>query len=699
MLNLAVLREGRINRLVDADTLGSTHSLACRSVRGRIVARTNRRPAGIVQRLLLFVFLLLAALSSQAQAQRERRVALVVGNAVSADRKVQPSRDAALVALRLKRQGFDVVEATDADRAALGSALERFSREAAAADTALFYFSGRLMHRDSQNWLIPADAVIEGDWSIDFQAVPLDIAMNALARTSGQGARILMLDAYGSREDGTAGSGAFGGGFGRLPHRPGFLAGSVNNGVDPDGRGGALADAFLSIGDARGLDAPMLFALMRQEIEKASAGRLRLEASALLAKPFSFRPDEAYARFREELSRRQTERQRSFQAARRDSDDGRRQREEEQRRVLAMRAEEQRRRLDEERQKAEAERLAREKAEQDRLAKQKDEDDRRQAEARRLEGLRAAEALKLEQQRLAREQAEQERLAKQQEEARRQEALRTAEAQKLEQQRLAREQAEQERLAKQQEEARRQEALRTAEAQKLEQQRLAREQAEQERLAKQQEEARRQEALRTAEAQKLEQQRLAREQAERESAARDFDAPTPLAALPQNLPPAVVSPSDRPTVIRYIQGELRRLGCFDARDSGAYDNATREAVRDYREYSGLKREAAVPNDDVFLRELRERKDRVCPLECEDNEVLQDGRCIAIARPPRATPARVAPSRPPERPAVRQAAPAPVERARPAPQREAAPRPAPAPRAAAPAPAAPPRAPNLQGMSF
>jgi peptidoglycan hydrolase-like protein with peptidoglycan-binding domain len=627
MLNLAVLREGRINRLVDADTLGSTHSLACRSVRGRIVARTNRRPAGIVQRLLLFVFLLLAALSSQAQAQRERRVALVVGNAVSADRKVQPSRDAALVALRLKRQGFDVVEATDADRAALGSALERFSREAAAADTALFYFSGRLMHRDSQNWLIPADAVIEGDWSIDFQAVPLDIAMNALARTSGQGARILMLDAYGSREDGAAGSGAFGGGFGRLPHRPGFLAGSVNNGVDPDGRGGALADAFLSIGDARGLDAPMLFALMRQEIEKASAGRLRLEASALLAKPFSFRPDEAYARFREELSRRQTERQRSFQAARRDSDDGRRQREEEQRRVIAMRAEEQRRRLDEERQKAEAERLAREKAEQDRLAKQKDEDDRRQAEARRLEGLRAAEALKLEQQRLAREQAEQERLAKQQEEARRQEALRTAEAQKLEQ------------------------------------------------------------------------QRLAREQAERESAARDFDAPTPLAALPQNLPPAVVSPSDRPTVIRYIQGELRRLGCFDARDSGAYDNATREAVRDYREYSGLKREAAVPNDDVFLRELRERKDRVCPLECEDNEVLQDGRCIAIARPPRATPARVAPSRPPERPAVRQAAPAPVERARPAPQREAAPRPAPAPRAAAPAPAAPPRAPNLQGMSF
>ena len=73
-----------------------------------------------------------------------RQIALVVGIA-RYDRVAplkNPLRDAAAIADRLRDQGFDVIEAVDADRFALERARTRFLNEARGADLALFYFAG-----------------------------------------------------------------------------------------------------------------------------------------------------------------------------------------------------------------------------------------------------------------------------------------------------------------------------------------------------------------------------------------------------------------------------------------------------------------------------------------------------------------------------------------------------------------------------
>ena len=127
-------------------------------------------------------------------AQTAGRVALVVGNSAYAaiGTLPNPGNDAADMAAALRRSGFEVTTALDADRVELNDALRAFTRQSAGADVSLVFYAGHGIEMDGVNYLVPVDARLERDTDVRFEAVELDYV---LAATVGAGLRVVILDA------------------------------------------------------------------------------------------------------------------------------------------------------------------------------------------------------------------------------------------------------------------------------------------------------------------------------------------------------------------------------------------------------------------------------------------------------------------------------------------------------------------------
>ncbi|MGE0768504.1 MAG: caspase domain-containing protein [Hyphomicrobiaceae bacterium] len=138
----------------------------------------------------------LALLCLASGAAAARQVALVVG--IQRYEKVvqlkNPLRDAAAVADRLRDQGFDVIEAFDADRFALDRARTRFLTEARGADLALFYFAGHGIQLFDRNVLLVRDA--DPDRADTIPALGLDLTqLMAELRAAGPVRTAFLIDA------------------------------------------------------------------------------------------------------------------------------------------------------------------------------------------------------------------------------------------------------------------------------------------------------------------------------------------------------------------------------------------------------------------------------------------------------------------------------------------------------------------------
>jgi uncharacterized caspase-like protein len=124
-----------------------------------------------------------------------KRAALLVGNAAYriAGVLANPLNDVELVALALRRASFDVVEVKpNLGIAEFRQTLRRFQTEADGADMALMYFAGHGVEAKGANWLIPVDAELNLDRDLEYEAIRLDLALEAIA---GAKRRVLILDA------------------------------------------------------------------------------------------------------------------------------------------------------------------------------------------------------------------------------------------------------------------------------------------------------------------------------------------------------------------------------------------------------------------------------------------------------------------------------------------------------------------------
>jgi TPR repeat protein len=135
------------------------------------------------------------SLLSIADAQADKRVALLIGNAAYAHVAPlsNPINDVTRVAEVLRKAGFDVVVGTNLTRLETEDRIRRFLRSAAGADIGLFYYSGHGVQVGDQNYLIPVDAKLTGAGDLAIEAWSLDGVVKGLQ--SQTAAQLVFLDA------------------------------------------------------------------------------------------------------------------------------------------------------------------------------------------------------------------------------------------------------------------------------------------------------------------------------------------------------------------------------------------------------------------------------------------------------------------------------------------------------------------------
>ena len=147
-----------------------------------------------VLRSLVGAVVALVVLAAPAVVFADGRVALVVGNSAYAHigRLPNPANDAADMSAALRRLGFQVTVALDADRVAFNDALRAFARRSAGTDVALVFYAGHGLEMDGSNYLVPVDARLERDVDVRYETVTLE---DLLASTFGSSLRLVILDA------------------------------------------------------------------------------------------------------------------------------------------------------------------------------------------------------------------------------------------------------------------------------------------------------------------------------------------------------------------------------------------------------------------------------------------------------------------------------------------------------------------------
>lgn len=133
--------------------------------------------------LVLSLVVLLGAKTSE----REKRVALVIGNGayLGMTRLTNPPQDAKDVGRKLESLGFDVIALENQGRAAMERAVEEFAKRSHGANVAVLYYSGHGIQIDGRNYLIPVDAEPPGDEAeMHRQAVELEWVVGRTTRVA-----------------------------------------------------------------------------------------------------------------------------------------------------------------------------------------------------------------------------------------------------------------------------------------------------------------------------------------------------------------------------------------------------------------------------------------------------------------------------------------------------------------------------------
>ncbi len=113
-----------------------------------------------------------------------KRVALVLGNGAY-EHTVQlpnPANDAEQMAAKLKALGFEVVAGQDQTYGEMRRSVMDFAKKAYGADIAILFYAGHGLQVAGQNHLVPIDATIEDETSLDFETITVDFIMRQMSK-------------------------------------------------------------------------------------------------------------------------------------------------------------------------------------------------------------------------------------------------------------------------------------------------------------------------------------------------------------------------------------------------------------------------------------------------------------------------------------------------------------------------------------
>lgn len=148
--------------------------------------------SGLIRGIGLAVLLLVLSLSA---AKAERRIALVLGTShyQNAPALPNPVNDAQAMSDRLKGLGFEIVSGLDLTKAQTQEKIAQFAKQVRGADVALFFYAGHGLQVSGRNYLLPVDAALEDETSLDFEAVQVDFILRQMSRETS--IRLVFLDA------------------------------------------------------------------------------------------------------------------------------------------------------------------------------------------------------------------------------------------------------------------------------------------------------------------------------------------------------------------------------------------------------------------------------------------------------------------------------------------------------------------------
>jgi uncharacterized caspase-like protein len=146
-------------------------------------------------RATFVIAFLVAGFSSQQAVAQEKRVALVLANAAyqNTPRLLNPVRDGQSIANKLRELNFEVITGFDLTTAESEALVTRFGKEVRGASVALFYYAGHALQFDDENYLLPVNAAIEDEASLDFEAIRLEVVLRQMSRDTGT--RLVFVDA------------------------------------------------------------------------------------------------------------------------------------------------------------------------------------------------------------------------------------------------------------------------------------------------------------------------------------------------------------------------------------------------------------------------------------------------------------------------------------------------------------------------
>ena len=135
-------------------------------------------------------------LSTQLLAQKERRIALVIGNgAYGAEGKlINPPNDATDVAQALRDLGFEVTLLKDGGQQEMDEAIEQFSSQLRKGGVGLFYYAGHGVQVSDENYLIPIGAKIKSESDVRYKTIPLGKVIGEMEE-AGNPVNIVIIDA------------------------------------------------------------------------------------------------------------------------------------------------------------------------------------------------------------------------------------------------------------------------------------------------------------------------------------------------------------------------------------------------------------------------------------------------------------------------------------------------------------------------
>jgi uncharacterized caspase-like protein len=244
-----------------------------------------------------------ASLFFAGAAQADKRVALVIGNSAYQHSAAleNPSNDAADLANALTHLGFEVISERDLDKRGMEQAFSRFARLAQDADLAMFYYAGHAMQYGGNNYLVPVDAALQDEFSVEFEMARVSDVLNSLERA--RGVKILVLDAcrnnplaeqlarHASNRDAFASRG-----LARIEHPSGMLiayatqAGQVAE--DGRGRNSPFTSALIKRLAEPGLEIAQIFRRVAFDVNAQTQGRQLPDLSmSLLGEVYLSKPD------------------------------------------------------------------------------------------------------------------------------------------------------------------------------------------------------------------------------------------------------------------------------------------------------------------------------------------------------------------------------------------------------------------------